>query len=154
MCKDNTITTSWSEIGAIIGFLIIGCGIIVTMVGVRLTWGEVIIIPFILTFFLNKKRVYCFSGSGFTMQWMFHKHTVLAEEIKQVLVHTTKSGTWIVIKLNGAPSVPSKVSRVTLLSYSVRNRKESFLLPLQWGERDKALEILRVCCPQKIKILS
>ena len=154
MCKDNTIATSWSGIGAIIGILIIGGGIIATMLGAHLTWGEIIIIPFILTFFLNKKHKYCFTDFGFTRQWMIRKHTVSAEQIKQVDVLATKSGTWIVIELHGAPTIPPKVSRATILSYSVLNRKKSFLLPLQWGERDKALEILRNCYPQKIIILS
>lgn len=154
MCKDNTIATSWSGIGAIISILIIGGGIIATMLGAHLTWGEIIIIPFILTFFLNKKHRYCFTDFGFTMQWMIRKHTVSAEQIKQVDVLATKSGTWIVIELHGAPTIPPKVSRATILSYSVLNRKKSFLLPLQWGERDKALEILRNCYPQKIIILS
>lgn len=154
MCKDNTIITSWSGINVFIsGFLIIG-GIIASSLGADLTWGEITIIPFILSFFLNKKRYYCFADSGFTVQRMVLKHTVSAEKIKQIDVFATKSGTWIVIELNGAPPFPPKVSRATILSYFMQNRKESFLLPLQWGERDKALEILRICCPQNIIILS
>ena len=154
MCKDNTIITSWSGINVYIsGFLLIG-GIIASLLGADLTWGEITIIPFILSFFLNKQRYYCFEDSGFTVQWMVLKHTVSAEKIKQIDVFATKSGTWIVIELNGAPPIPETVSRAAVLSYSVLNRKESFLLPLQWGERDKALKILRSCCPQKIIILS
>lgn len=154
MCKDNTITTSWSWIGAIISIFIISGGIFATMVGTHLTWGEIVIIPFILTFFTNRKHCYCFTDSGFTLQRMIRNHIVPVEQIKQVHVVSTKSGTWIIIELNGAPPIPTKINRATILTYSIHNRKEIFLLPLQWGERDKALEILRICYPQKIIILS
>lgn len=154
MCKGNTIATSWSWIGAIVSIFIISGGIIVSTFGVHLTWGEIMIIPFVLSFFLNKKHHYCFTDSGFTVHWMICKQIVSAAQIKQVDVFTVKSGTWIVIELNGAPPIPPRVSRTSLLSYYIQNRKESFLLPLQWGERDKALEILRICCSRKIMIHS
>ena len=152
MCKGNTIEISWSWIGAIASILMIGGGIIATMLGAHLTWGEIIILPFLVTFFLNRKHRYRFTDSGFTMQWMIRKRIISAEQIKQIDVLTTKSGTWIIIELHDAPPLPSQASRAALFYYSVRHRKESFLLPLQWGERDQALDIIRVCCPEKIKI--
>lgn len=150
MCKDNTIITSWSEIGAVIsGFFLIG-GIIASLLGAHLTWGEITIIPFVVTFFLNGKRYYCFADSALTVRSRFRKKTVPVEEIKQIDIFGTKSGTWIVVELNGAPAIAPKASRKEIFSYYLQNRRKSFLIPLQWGERDKALEILRKCCPHKM----
>lgn len=153
MCKDNTITISWAWIGSIVSLMIIGCGIIASSLGARLTWGEIIIIPFGLTFFANKKCCYCFTDSGFTIQWMFIKHTVLAENIKQVNVVATKSGTWIIIELMGAPSFFPKASRIAAIAYSINNYRKCCFLPLRWGERENALEIFRIYCQQKIVII-
>lgn len=154
MCKENTISTTWSWISAIFSIFILATGIIVSTFVEPLTWGEITIIPFIWSFFLNSKQHYCFTDSGFTFKWIIRKNMVPVERIKQVDVFSTKSGTWIVIELNDAPPIPPKITCATLLFYAIKNRKDSFLLPLQWGERDKALEILRICCPQKIIILS
>lgn len=153
MCKENTITTSWAWLGAIVGLMIIGCGIIASSLGAQLTWGEIIIVPFVLTFFLNRKCRYCFTNSGFTIQWMICKHTVLAEDIKQVNFVATKSGTWIVVELMDASAFPPEVSRIAVITYFIKNHRKCCLLPLQWGERDNALEIFRICCPQKIVII-
>lgn len=57
MCKDNTITTSWSWAGAVAAaFFVIG-GFLATSLGIRLTWGEIILIPFILTFFSEQEML-------------------------------------------------------------------------------------------------
>lgn len=154
MCKENTISTTWSSLGAVFIFIALASGIIASNFVEHLTWGEITLVPFILSFFLNSKQDYCFSDSGFTFKWMFRKKKVTVEQIKQADVVSTRSGTWIVIELNGAPPVPIEKTRVTLLLYAIKNQNSSFLLPLQWGERDKALEILRICCSQKIMILS
>ena len=154
MCKDNTIVISWSWIGAIIGLIFLGGGIIATWFGIHLTWGQIVFLPFILTFFANHKHRYTFTDSGFTEEWMIRRRTVSVREIKQVNILSTKSGTWIVIELYEAPPLPRKGDPVAIFSYCLRNRRKSFLLPLRWGEREKALEILRGCYPQKIVIVS
>ena len=143
MCKDNTITASWSWISAFfVGLFVLG-GIIATSLGADLTWGEIIIFPFLLTFWLNKKSSYRFEDSVFTVRRMVCNHTISAEEINQIEVMGTKSGTWIVVELIGAPTIACKASRMEIIIYCLRNYRKSFLIPLQWGERDNALEILR-----------
>lgn len=154
MCKGNTIITSWSRVNAFICIFLIAGGIIATFLGADLTWGEIVIIPFVLSFLLNKKCYFCFTGSGFTVQWLFRKHTVSEEEIKQIDVFGTKSGTWIVVELNGASTISPRISRTEILIYCLRHLCKSFLIPLQWGQRDKALEILRMYYPHKIVMAS
>ena len=154
MCKENTISITWLWLAAIFILSILVAGIFVSTFIVALTWGEIMIVPFVLSFFLNSKQYYCFNDSGFTFKWLIRRKIVPVEQIKQVDVFSTKSGTWIVIELNEAPPISSPITRKTLLLYAMKNRKHSFLLPLQWGERDKVLKILRVCCPQKIIVLS
>lgn len=148
MCKDNTIITSWSWLGAIVGIPIIFGGIVATMFGADLTWGEIMITPFILFFFL-KKQCCSFSDSGFTVQWFLFKHTVSADKIKQIDFFETKSGTWIVIELVGAPPVDPMASRSAIISYYLRHLRKCYLLQLQFGERDKAFALLHECFPHK-----
>lgn len=147
MCKDNTITTSWSWLGAIAAAPFLVGGLIAESLGADLTWGQIVIIPFILTYFLNEKWLYCFSDLGF-----FVRSTVSAEEIKQIDVLKTKSGTWIVIELNGAPAITSALGRRDIISYCLRNYRKSYLIQLQRGEREQSLKLLRSCYPQKIII--
>lgn len=132
MCKDNTITTSWSWLGVIAAAIFVG-GVIAESLGADLTGGQIAIIPGILVFFLNEKWLYCFSDSGFFVQRFHFKHTVSAEEIKQIDVLKTKSGTWIVIELNGAPAITSALGRRDIISYCLRNYRKSYLIQLQWG---------------------
>ena len=150
MCKDNTIIVSWSWVGVLVGMFFIAAGVIATRAGVTLTWGEIIIIPFVLTFFLNKKRHYSFTESGSTVKWILCKRTILEEDIQQIDVFETKSGTWIVVALKDAQDIVSWAGRKELLIHYLQNRGRCFLIPLQWGERDKALHILRECYPTKI----
>ena len=149
MCKDDSITTSWSWVSVFVFAIFAAGAIIATSLGIHLTWGEIVIIPFILSFFLNKKCYYCFTDSGFTVQWLFFKRTISADKIKQIDFFGTKSGTWIVIELIGAPSIDPRTSRKAIISYCLRHYRKSFLLGLQWGERDKALILLRRCFPNK-----
>ena len=140
MCKDNTITTSWSWLGlyAVAPFVI--GGLIAESLGS------------VLLFFLNEKWLYCFSDFGFFVQRFHCKHTVSAEEIKQIDVLKTKSGTWIVIELNGAPAITSALGRRDIISYCLRNYRKSYLIQLQWGEREQSLKLLRSCYPDQIVI--
>lgn len=152
MCKDNTITTSWSWLGlyAVAPFVI--GGLIAESLGSDLTSGQVMIVPCILLFFLNEKWLYCFSDFGFFVQRFHCKHTVSAEEIKQIDVLKTKSGTWIVIELNGAPAITSALGRRDIIYYCLRNYRKSYLIQLQWGEREQSLKLLRSCYPDQIVI--
>ena len=152
MCKDNTITTSWSWLGVITAAPFLVGGLIAESLGADLTWGQIVIIPFILTYFLNEKWLYCFSDSGFFVRSFHCKHTVSAEEIKQIDVLKTKSGTWIVIELNGAPAITSALGRRDIISYCLRNYRKSYLIQLQWGEREQSLKLLRSCYPDQIVI--
>ena len=152
MCKGNTIITSWSWVAAWIALIFLTVGILATGAGAQLTWGEIIFIPFVFGLFLNKKHYYFFSDSGFTVKYLFSKTNVTKEKIQQVDAFETKSGTWIVIKLHGAPEIASWAGRKELIGYYLRNRKNCFLIQLRWGERDKAMEILRESFPDKIMV--
>lgn len=154
MCKGNTISTSWSRIADLVLVLFVIGGFIATWLGARPTWGEVMIIPFILGYILSTNWNFSFLDSGFTLKRRFLKQSISAEQIKQIDVFGTKSGTWIVIEINGAPDISPIVSRKAIMTYYLKNYRKSFLIPLQFGERDKALEILRSCYPQKVVIVS
>lgn len=152
MCKGNTIITSWSWIGVFISVPIVAIGILAAYLGADLTWGAILIIPFVITFFLNTKHEYSFSETGFALERkrLLSKHTVLTGEIRQIEVFATKTGTWIMIEKTGAPDVPPYANRRKLLLYHLKNRRKSYLIPLEWGERDRALAILRAFYPDKI----
>ena len=156
MCKGNKIITSWSWIGACISIPIVVAGFLASYFGAELTWGEFVIIPFIVTAILNIRHEYSFSEKNFAIERkrLLSKHIVPAEEIQQIEVFTTKSGTWIVIKKAGAPDILPYADRKDLLLYRLKNRRTSYLIPLQWGERDKALAILREFYSDKIVIVS
>lgn len=154
MCKGNTIITSWSWIGPYIAGPFIVAGIIATSFGLKLTWGDIVFVPFILTFFLNKKRHYCFEDSGFTMNWLICKQVIPIERIKRIDVLGTKLGTWIVVELNDAPDYTLSADCADILVYYLRHYRKSYLIPLQWGEHDKAVAMLRKYFPQEIIIIS
>lgn len=152
MCEDNSITTSLSRFSVVVVAPFILGGFIASSLGAELSWGEVVIIPFILTFFLNKPHRYCFADSGFTVKWIICKHFIPTETIKQIDVFGTKSGTWIVVELNGTPAIALDASRLEILSYCLQHQRKSFLILLKHGEYDKALELLQKYFPQKVHI--
>ena len=154
MCKDNIIITSFAWISPYIVAIFIACGIVATSLGVSLTWGDIVFIPFILTFFLNKKCRYYFEDSKLTVKWLFLKRVIPVESIKQIEVLGTKLGTWIVVKLNESPDYPLLGDCTQVLVYCLRYYRKSFLIPLQRGECDKAVEILQKCFPQEIIMIS
>lgn len=152
MCKDNSITSSLSRVGAFVVATFILGGFIASSLGADLTWGEVVIIPFILTFFLNKPCHYCFADSGFSVKWILRKRFISAETIRQIDVFGSKSGTWIVVELYGTPAIALAASRLEILSYCLQHQRKSFLILLKHGECDKALELLQKYFPQKVHI--
>lgn len=152
MCKDNSITSSLSWVSAFVVATFLLGGFIASSLGADLTWGEVVIIPFIMTFFLNKPRCYRFTDSGFTVKRIFREHFISAETIRQIDVFSTKSGTWIVVELFGSPTITLAASRLEILSYCLQHPRKSYLIALKHGECDKALKLLQKYFPQKVHI--
>ena len=150
MCKGNTIITSWSKLGACIAFPVI---IILILVCKDWTWGEISLIPFIILFILNGKHCFYFTDSGFTTRWEIFKRMIPKEDIQQIDVYATKSGTWILIRLHGTQEITAGASRMELFFYYLRNLRKSFLIPLEWGERDKAVELLCQSFPHKVVMM-
>ena len=154
MCKDNTIITSWSWVGPyILGLCVVG-GYIATLLGAKLTWGSVMLFPAVLTLFLNKKCHFRFVDSELTVNWLFFKHVIPFESIKCINVLDTRLGTWIVVELNDAPDLTLSPDCTKILIYCLMYYRKSYLIPLQWGERDQALDLLKRNCPLVSVIVS